>query len=395
MTSTEIITDAAALEPLQVQWDALALANALPMACPAWMLAWWRFQAPRGAELRTVVVRERDELIGIAPFFAAPRRGGRPTVYRLLADDFSTSVAPLARPGREWEATQAIALALSQVEPRPDILALEPMPLASPWPLALHERWPGPLRAPVWRYSLQDMPIVSLHDGSFDAWLATRSTKFRSSMRRVARLFAAEGGTVRLATADTLQADVDTFARLHARRWEQRGTSRLTPLGDNLQGTLCATGRALLADGPRAAGADPCRFRLRLLELDGEAICTDLSITGGGNVVGFNAGWDERFKRFSPSLLAFMCNIEDGFTFGDRRVELGWGGNPYKLRFANGNDPVAWSLLLPPGRRFALALGHSAPLLAGSWLRRTGKRALSPSQIDRLRALRGRIGPLG
>lgn len=385
MSDVETIVDLGALERVAPAWDALALAGGAPLSTPAWMLAWWRHLAPEHSELRALVVRDRDEPIGIAPFFFTPPRRGQPLTYRLLAADISTSVSPLAKPGREWEVAAAIAGALCAAEHRPDLLALAPMALASPWLTALRERWPGRVRPRAFTYELQEAPTVTLHEESFAAWLSTRSAKFRTKMRRLARLFASEGGTSRLSDTGTLAGDLASFARLHSSRWEGKGGhSRLVALGARLQEMLHDVGSASLREDPR-------RFRLRLLEVAGEAICAEVSIAAGGEIVGFNNGWDERFKRLSPPLLALLHDIEDGFAHGDRRLQLGWGGNMYKERFANGNDPVAWSLMLAPGPRAALALAHAGPLLGSSWLRGSGKRLLSKGQLDRLRPLARRL----
>ncbi len=385
MSKVETIVELGALESIAPAWDALALAMAAPMNAPAWMLAWWRHLAPRHSELRALVVREDSELIGIAPFYFTRPRRGEPLTYRLLAADISTSVSPLAMPGREWEVAEAIAGALRTAEDRPDLLALAPMALASPWPVALRERWPGRTRPHTFAYELQEAPIVSLHEESFAAWLATRSAKFRTKMRRLRRMFASENGSTRLSDAGTLAEDVASFARLHSSRWESKGGhSRLVALGADFQEMLRDVGGVLL-------GEDPRRFRLRLLEVAGETICAEVSIAAGGEIVGFNNGWDERFKRLSPPLLALLYDIEDGFAHGDRRLQLGWGGNMYKLRFANGNDPVAWSLMALPGPRLPLALARVGPLLGSSWLRGSGKRLLSAEQIDRLRPLTSRL----
>src|ERR1700729_592399 len=356
MITSHIIEDLPGAEQLSPEWDALARVNALPMDSPAWMLAWWRHQAPPGARLRIVAVHDGNHLIGLAPLYCNPRERGRPTVYRLLAADFSTSVSPVAAPNRAWEVAEAIGCALGESDPHPDLLALEPMPLASPWTVALRDRWPGSLRPLALRYDLQSMPVVSLHDDSFDAWLAGRSAKFLSSMRRLERLCADEGGTMRLSTTQTLREDVESFARLHAMRWEGRGQSRLSALGDRLRETLLDTGHALLNDKHSNPSEEGPRFRLRIMEIAGETICADISIAGGREIVGFNMGWDERFKRMSPALLAFLYKIRDGFDYGDHRVQLGWGGHSYKLRFANGNAPITWNLVLPAGPRPPIAL---------------------------------------
>jgi CelD/BcsL family acetyltransferase involved in cellulose biosynthesis len=387
MITSRIIDDLATAEKLWPEWDALASGNALPMASPAWMLAGWRHQAPEGSRLRVVAIHDGERLIGLAPLYCDPPGRGRPVTYRLLAADFSTSVAPVAAPDRAWEVAEAIGCALVDADPRPDLLALEPTPLESPWLLALRDRWPGAVRPLTRRYDLQSMPVVSLHCDSFESWLAGRSAKFRTRMRRLERLFKEEGGTMRLSTPETLHADVESFARLHAMRWEGRGESRLTALGAGLQETLLDAGHALLSNEQPHATHSGERFRLRIMEVAGEAICADISIAAGGEIVGFNMGWDERFKRLSPALLALQYKIREGFANGDRRLELGWGGHTYKLRFANGDAPVTWSLMLLPGPRLPLTLAYTAPLVSSAWIREKGKRLLTSAQIDKLRPL--------
>ena len=231
MSKVETIVELGALERIAPAWDALALATAAPMNAPSWMLAWWRHLAPEHSELRALVVYDGEESIGIAPFYFNRPRRGEPLTYRLLAADISTSVSPLAKPGREWEVAEAIAGALGTAEHRPDLLALAPMALASPWPAALRERWPGRTKPRAFTYELQEAPIVSLHEESFAAWLSTRSAKFRTKMRRLQRLFASEGGATRLSDTGTLGEDVASFARLHSSRWEGKGGhSRLVAL---------------------------------------------------------------------------------------------------------------------------------------------------------------------
>jgi CelD/BcsL family acetyltransferase involved in cellulose biosynthesis len=383
--TARLIEDLPALEELREEWDELAVLAALPLMAPAWILPWLRRLAPSGAEPRVVAVYEDDQMVGIAPFYTV-RDGSRGRVdYRLPGIELGARLAPLARPGREWEVAEAIAGALREAEHRPDVLALAPTELASPWLMALREGWPGRLRPRAFTYDVQEAPIVSLHAESFDEWLSTRSAKFRRNMRRLGRMFVDEGGTMRLSDAGTLGGDVASLSRLHATRWEGKGGhSRLVALGGRFDAMLADVGHALLIDDPR-------RFRLRLLEIAGETVCAEVSIAGGGEIVGFNNGWDERYKRLSPPLLALLHDIEEGFAHGDRRLQLGWGGNMYKQRFANGNDPVAWSLLLAPGRRLPLTLASVGGLLGSSWLRGSGKRLLSESQLDRLRPLAGRL----
>lgn len=382
MAESEMIVELDALGQLYDGWDALARAAGLSQMTPAWILAWWRHLAPVGAAPRVVVVKDRAEIIGVAPFYI--QEGQRARVdYRLPGIELAAGLAPLATPGREWEVAEAIAGALAEATPRPDLIALEGVPLASHWTVALRDRWPAPVRPVLRQYHIYACPTVSLREESFDAWFVGRSAKFRSSMRRLRRRFEEVGGSSRMSTTETLQGDIATLMRLHSARWEERrGESNLVAFGGSMSAMLEDVGRRLLEEG---------RFRLWIAEVAGEPIGADLYLAAGGEVLGVNGGWSESWKTLSPPLLATTRTIEDAFERGDRRLDLGMGDQSHKVRFADGNDPVGWSVLMVPSRRLPLTYARTFPTLARSRLRETARRGLPARRIDQLRALRSRL----
>ncbi|HEX5145497.1 MAG TPA: GNAT family N-acetyltransferase, partial [Conexibacter sp.] len=301
--------------------------------------------------------------------------------HRLLAGEIPRTTL-LAAPGRAWEVAGEVAAALAQAQPRPDMLALESIAATSAWPLALAEQWPARMRPLLRRYYTQSSPTVALTQPSFDDWLAGKSSNFRSQMRRMRRRFADAGGTGRFSTQATLHDDVAALGRLHAGRWEGRGESLIVSRGEALEAAFEAVGRALLDDGG---------FRIRMLELDGEPISAQLFAAGGGDVIYYNGGWDERHAQFKPAMLGILDAIEDAFARGESRMDLGPGAQPYKLRFADGTDPLAWWVLIPPGRRMPLTAARTLPSTTWRELRDAAKRALPPERADRLRELRTRL----
>jgi CelD/BcsL family acetyltransferase involved in cellulose biosynthesis len=375
----ELIVDLARAEQLAPEWDALAVESGEPTAAPGWMLAWWRHLAPPGCELRIVAVRDGEELIGIVPLYADPAgRGGRGR-YRLLASDFSATVTPLALPDRVWEVAEAAGAALAAAERRPHTLELAPIGATAPWGLALRERWPGRMRPLAIRRDLLPSPTLRLSESSFDAWLASRSSRFRANVRRYRKLFDEQGGTYRPATAETIAADIRSFVDLHAGRWDELGESRLVALGERLPDFLAdLAGQLLLSE----------RFRLLLLEIDGAPICADLWAAAGGEVTGVNIGWDERYKRLSPPRLAFLHTIEDAYARGERRLSLGWGRVDYKQGYANGGEMVAWDELLVPGLALGRTLPAVLPAVVSRRVRQSAKRMLSDGQVERVRGWR-------
>ncbi len=381
MSEAELIVEVDSLEGVATEWDALSVACGEPQMSPAWIEPWWRHLAQARAKPRVVTVRDGETLIGLAPFFVDHQAKHR-VDYRLTDIRIFGRLSPLASPGREWEVAGAVAGALAQARPGPDLLALEALPLSSVWPVALRDQWPTQIRPILSQYLVCGCPTVSLGEGSFEDWFAGKSSNFRGQMRRLSRRFEADGGIARTSTLATLSVDVEAFVRLHSARWEGRGESNLVAFGRQLSPMLREVGERLLDSG---------RFRMRMLEIDGEPISAQLFLAAGPRVLYVNGGWDERFARLKPHMLGLFGAIEDAFAGSEETFDLGLGEQQYKLRFADGNDPVAWNVLMVPSRRLPLTWAQTAPMLMGSAARDAVKRGLSPAQANRLRGLRDRI----
>jgi CelD/BcsL family acetyltransferase involved in cellulose biosynthesis len=380
--ATSLITDLSALGTLEAEWDELALASQLPMMAPACVLAWWSHLAPPTAQPRIVTVTEGEHLIGLAPFYIDPAaRRGRLDL-RLPGIELAGRLAPLSIEGRESEVASAIARALGASQPRADIVALEGSPKSMAWASELRASWPGHVQPLSSSYSMHSCPIVSLREDSYATWLAGKSSNFRSQMRRLGRQLAAAGGRTRSSTADTLASDVDAFMRLHASRWERRGESHLLAAADAISATLLDMGTRLLESE---------RFRLRVLEIEGEPISAQLFLAGGGRVLYVNGGWDERFARLKPPMVGILGMIEEAFARGERCLDLGVGDQPYKGRFADRDEPVTWTILLLPRARLPLTCARVLPTIGATTLRRTIKRRLPARRLERYRSMRRRL----
>jgi CelD/BcsL family acetyltransferase involved in cellulose biosynthesis len=361
LLATEVITDAKGLDELREEWDALVVAAATPMAAPAWALAWLRHLAPKDAEARIIAVRDGDTLVGLAPLFL--HRDGGAAAYATLGERFLWRVLPLADPERVWEVAQATWSTLVSLDPAPDILRFRSASSGEwygPWHLA-HMASPEQ-RAPIVRNGdLSPCPFVQI-DGTFEEWFAARSANFRSEIRRLRRRFAEAGGTIRISSPATYEQDVATYLRLHMSRWDGRETGFAQHI-DVLPRMLLEVVQALPEE----------RVRLYLTELDGETIGAQLFTSAGPVLAYHNGGWDERHSKLKPGLLGVCHALEQAFAAGQRRLDFGPGDYSYKLRFANGDDPVLRSTLFFPGARLAGALATRSPQLAS----KLGQRVLA------------------
>jgi CelD/BcsL family acetyltransferase involved in cellulose biosynthesis len=382
MSNGELITSLAGIEALAPEWDALAVAAANPVAAPSWILAWWKHAAPAGLEPRVVAVRERGKLVGLAPFYAAPKRHGV-VEARLMASEFGVCMEPLALPGTAWQVAGEVARVLAAVRPQIDVVAFGPMAIASQWTSALQAQWPGRLPTLVRRYRVERAPVVMLREPSYDSWFASLSSKLRASLRRSERAFSEAGGTTRWTTAETLSDDVETFARLHRARWDGRGWSRLVDLGERLPQWFDELARELIGER---------RFRMCVLEVGGVPVSLDFGLFAGGELAAINTAWDDAYAKLSPAKLSAARVIESAYALGATRVHLGSGEQENKLRLANGDDPVAWTVLLPGSPRLPYAYARMLPLFSRSYTRDLTTRLLPAEQVARLRSLSRRSG---
>ncbi len=355
------------LEALGSDWDELAVASARPYCAPGWLLSWWRAAAPADAELRTVVVRSGHELVGLAPFFASQAPAG--LSLRPLGAGTCTRVEPLARAGREREVAAVAAPLLA--ETGAELLTLEGVPAGSPWPELLAEAWPA--RA-AWLHEDERMPspTVEVAARSFDEWFAAKSSNFRQYIRRFGRRLQDRGAHIELVDGDqAMSGAVSAFAELHRARWADRGGSGV--LRDGVEQAVAGAARLL----------PPDRFRLFLASAEGQPVAASLFLAAGGEVTYWLGGFDDAWADTRPQMHVILAAIEHAMGSGDRRVDLGAGGQDYKYRFADGEEILRWVTLVPPGRG---RLKTRLRLLPGQARLELAQR-LSPRQKARLKRL--------
>ena len=349
MTAVELHEDPEELERLRDEWDALAVACARPGSSAPLLIAWWRNLAPASACLRVVSVRRDGRLVGLAPLFLNRGPLGLPALRFLGTPHMPQRHAILAAPGEEREVMRAVGAALAASRPRPVSLGLERIDAAATWPSALAGSWPAPLGAALACEFSVSAPVLTMNGGRFDDWLAGKSSNFRKEVRRTRRKLEASGARVhRVRDAAALERALTAFARLHGAHWGDRSKLWRPPT----LGMLREAGETMVPEG---------RMRVYTVEADGEAIAVELLFAAGGEVASWNTAWDPAWADERPSMGALYQAIEDCFEGGDRRLDLGEGKQPYKLRLADDDEPVSWMTLIPRGAAFPLAQAVAAP----------------------------------
>lgn len=335
----EVLVDARAADGIRSDWDELARLLSRPYCRPAWMLSWWRNVAPPGSRLRIIAGFDAgdDRLCGVAPFFAQRNKVGLWS-YRLLGGSTSQRTEPLARPGCEDDFLVQVVHKLAELSPAPASILFDGIPSGSPWPRAVTTNWPGGRPATSRRVQVVRAPNLTIA-GTFDDWFEKHSSNFRQQMRRSQRQLEKDGGVIaRARERDELHEAVRELRRLHDQRWDPRGGS----------GVMSAEVERMLLD---VVDADDGREGLHIwvMRVGDRTISSQAFLRAGDETTYWLGGFDDDWARYRPSIMTILAVIEDAFSRGDRRVDLGGGSVPYKLRFADGEDLLHWWVIVTPG----------------------------------------------
>lgn len=377
MLTAELIDDLGGLEPWVAAWDRLAAELGAPYCAPAWMLSCWRHTVTGDAELRTVVVRDGDELVGLAPYFVQLHKLGL-AEYRVLGAGISHRIGPIARVGREEEVAAAIAGALAGADPEPSSFLLEGVDGGAPWPELIRRSWPGRLRPSLRNTYMMHAPTLSL-EGDFEQWYESHSPNFRQKMRQKRRQMEKRGGEIRMVTdPEEAHRVLDSMIRQHRERWAARGLEG--SLQHGMEEHLRAAVAALLPDQ---------RARLWSIFAGGEAVCTHLFFTAGREIASWGGGFEPEWGSVSPAQLVILAAVEDAFQRQERRLDWGGGILDYKLRFANGDEPIEWVVLFPKNARYPLTRAQLMPKATRLAARNVYRRLPEPTR-ERLEAIRRR-----
>ena len=202
-------------------------------------------------------------------------------------------------------------------------------------------------------------PAIPLDVADIDAWLAARSSNFRSQVRGARRKAAARGLTVQEAPAQDIEAAVEALLRLHAARWDRRGGSDLP---DGIDRMLVDAARELIPRG-----------RMSLLRIAGgdATVAAMLFVVAGRQMTYWNGGFDEDSADLRPGIVTLVEATGRAIAAGCDRLDLGPGDAPYKRRLADEEDALVTWALVPPGRGAlrarALALARRAKRELRRW----------------------------
>jgi CelD/BcsL family acetyltransferase involved in cellulose biosynthesis len=233
MITVEKVTSGEGFKRLAAVWNPLlaeSASNTLSLTFE-WLTVWWEvFGVER--ELHILVVRDGEELIGIAPLLRREMRHYGVLPYRRLeflasgedeADEICSEYLDfILRRGREREALEHIFNYLHKNSAEWDELLLSDIRADSP-NLSLLERMCEASGTKLSVLRKQKSSYLPLAD-DFESYLMRLSKKFQSNLRRERRVAEKNEGSLRIIDSlDGFEENFEILIRLHQSCWTERG----------------------------------------------------------------------------------------------------------------------------------------------------------------------------
>lgn len=332
MTSDLTITrieQRAQLAELEAEWDKLLDRTdvASPFLTPGWQLAWLDTYGARHRPF-VLAVRRAGELVGF--WLLALRRRGP---FRVLE--------PVGAGRSDWldvpvltDQREAVLSALLQyfVEHRSawDLIEIRDILADSPTIPALemlaHD---GPLR--LRRCPRTVSPYLAIQ-GSWESYLASRSSNFRSSIRRRLRSTgdARAGLVVTLLAPPETAGIVEVLADVERRSWKaQEGNRKITT----------TTGKEFYRRYFAAFAAQGL-LRIWTATLHGTTVAYLVLFAHKGKCYYYNGAYAEDAANLSPGIVLHAAAVEDAFRKGLSEYDFLSGDEPFKDRWSTGRREI-------------------------------------------------------
>jgi len=323
--SVETIADEERMLALRGEWTALlgrSDADGVFLTWE-WLSTWWRHLG-RGRRLHLVAVRERRELIALAPLAATPGRRASLAPLSSLAFLGSGSVGSdyldvIVARGREAEALDGLAAGLDR---QTLSLVLGQLDRGTSAARELARR----LGRRGWRCTERATdvcPFIPLAGLTWDSYLASVSGHHRSNVRRrlanLHRAFDVRFEPVATEAERTLALVL--FLDLHARRWQGRGGSSAF-YSSELRQFHDAWTTIALARG---------WLRLFLMHLDGKPVGALYAYRYRHTFGFYQIGFDPEYGRHGIGQVMVGLAIARAIDEGAAEFDFLHGDEPYKF----------------------------------------------------------------
>lgn len=277
-------------------------------------VAWYRNLVktvyPTDSGVRFYVLWKAERIIAVLPLRAIKHAGA--WKISALSNFYTTLYEPILEPGVQSADLVAILSAVRRDFPRFSSLALSPMdPAADSYQTMLAAmRLQGWFAYEYFAFGNWYEPVSS----DWTGYLAKRSGTLRSTIKRMSKKLAADGGKLEIVTdPKDLAAAIGAYNEVYAASWK-----RPEEFPDFMPGLLRIC-------------AEKGYLRLGLAWLNGRPIAAQLWIVAYGRAEIYKVAYHEDFKAYAPGTLVTALLMEHALEV-DKVAEVDYliGDDPYK-----------------------------------------------------------------
>ncbi len=324
MLTVEVLAQGKAFDVESANWDALHRTShwASPFQSRTWIETWCQVYAAT-SRLRTIVVREGSDLVGVFPLVVTP---GPWRAIRPAGVGPSDYLAPLVHESRS-DVLQAISEVVQDIG-RKQLIDLHQQPSDHP----VLDVWPKEGRIEQAKCLLLDLPA------DFNTYVAGLSKSLRYDVRRLnGKALREKNAVIEWADPTNIDTFADRFFELHRLRWKSRG----------LPGAFFGRGESFQREWMRKA-IGLGMLTMNSLVADGKTVGSVYAMRSGTTCYFYQAGMDPLASSLSPGTILVSRMIERAIEEGCTVFDFMRGDEPYKRRWKPTRERTNYRILLPP-----------------------------------------------
>lgn len=296
-----------------------------------WFEYSWRRVLPDARPL-ALIARQRGEIQAIAPLMILRQsiRGLRVWTMTFLEHPDTPIVDVILGP-RGQTALGAILDTLLQASIRWDLIQLAKMPDQSKTKVLLKQL--AEQRGLTFTSDSGGKRMVLENAGSWETYLASRSPRFRKTLRNVVnRVEKLEKVSIEhLRRPEDLEQVIEEMCLVSQRSWKA-GIGRAITSENRVRRFFAELSYWACREG---------RLDIWLLKVNGVPVAMEYDLTDEDKVWAIRSDFDEAAKAFSPGTYLNYAIAKHFMTTGLKEYDMGPGANEYKLRWTDQYHPVA------------------------------------------------------
>jgi CelD/BcsL family acetyltransferase involved in cellulose biosynthesis len=292
-----------------------------------WLYAWWEYFG-KGKELMMLVIKDKAEVVGIAPFFVDKQRRYRifhRRIVRFIGEGISDYAGIIAAKGREDEVFKAIFDYLERVGKRWDEIILKEVREDD----SLLRSLAALLEYRNWRKKIEKAatcPIIEIKD-EWEAYRGRISKKLLNHLRWIERKLERENRCEFIINNERADPSViDEILAINRKRLKEkgkRGWYEKEGFYNFVKHTINTFGKNV-------------KTSLSLFKIDGRIVAFSIAYIYDGKLGRWIASMRDEYKKYSPGQMLLYRMIKE--THDNRfinEIDLLRGEEDYKYKWAN------------------------------------------------------------